>query len=100
MNDDYDTVKPAIPINIGTVVEVATSETNAIMTRFRRHTDGFSLTHYRRTFMHNGQREIPGTSKWLPIRHQEWRSEKTFDWLHESQREFTPTEPIPGDIDD
>lgn len=97
--DGYELVKPIVPTQIGLVVSFLINETKALKTVMRQHTAGFSITQYRRSFMHNGQVEIPGTSQWHVARHQEWSSKVTYDWLHVSMRDVDPVG-VPGDKDD
>lgn len=104
MSDDYEMiVKNAEYIAervLGKVITYVSGDSHGLRTTFRRHDNGFSVTHYRRTFTHNGRVEIPDTSEWHVVRHQEWRSNPIYAWLDAAYHDVPPSMPIKGDIDD
>jgi hypothetical protein len=104
MNEEYEQARltaGSMPIpDIGEIREIVSKESHGLRTVIRFHGRGFSMTQYRRTFQHNGQVEIPGTSQWHIVRHQEWSARLSYDWLDEAYHDVAPSQPIKGDRDD
>ncbi len=85
--------------DIGPIKSTVQSESNGLRTVMSQHDKGFSITHYRRFFKHLLGVEIPGSSEWKVVRHQQWSSTKLFDIADSSYQEQEPSQPIQGDVD-